>query len=361
MSSTTVKMYGGGGGASSSSASSSSGVQRVTMFGVTVPEDGEILDDNASDAGTAPLEYDVDDLGLPRDPKLKWIFPPETPTPSTKMGMSVQDEATLRRVGIQFIGGIHRDLCPGKYGQLHSGLGQPAAPPPRIICTAAVYFHRFFMFHPFQIFHPIEIAGACYYLASKILECPKNCEEIIRIIRFQLNGFKTGTIFDRLLVGLDVDPTAGISDVKNLICRMENVLMQTLNFEHTVELPFNHHVDKCLTGFKSLSSEMMSKFKLRLYYYYEESLSSTICLHWNARTIAMAFTILACNKEKVPVRTWDGLIMDPDAFVHDNFRLSRDTVRTVCDILTSVITSKGQCCDLDTCTRIINRSFNPVQ
>lgn len=57
----------------------------------------------------------------------------------------------------------------------------------RIVSTASVYFHRFFVFHSFYTNDRFDVALACLFLASKVEEWPVKLDILISA-RFSLRS-----------------------------------------------------------------------------------------------------------------------------------------------------------------------------
>jgi hypothetical protein len=49
----------------------------------------------------------------------------------------------------------------------------------RIVSSASVYFHRFFVFHSFQTNDRFDVALACLFLASKVEEWPIKLDVLV--------------------------------------------------------------------------------------------------------------------------------------------------------------------------------------
>eukprot|EP01031_Cornospumella_fuschlensis_P034871 gene34871-42227_t len=68
---------------------------------------------------------------------------------------------------------------PGKRKQLTRRSFVTHSMDRKIMSTAAVYFHRFFMFHSFTSDNRYPVALACIFLASKVEERPIKLKEVV--------------------------------------------------------------------------------------------------------------------------------------------------------------------------------------
>ncbi|EYB88857.1 hypothetical protein Y032_0240g3344 [Ancylostoma ceylanicum] len=211
-----------------------------------------------------------------------WLWSPEEvkDTPSVRAGMSLANEAKLRREGIRLI--------------MEVGTGVRAKAWPTI-GTAAVYFHRFYMFHTFQEFPREMTAMGCLFLAGKVSETPKKCKDIVTAAQ---NVFPS--VYGQKNRNAFVDEIMGI----------ERVLLQTMKFDLQVDLPYQYLIDYS-KKFKLTKPEINSLVHTS-WTFVNDSSFTVLCLIWEPQVIAVALLHLSITVRKVniglPECWWDEYI-----------------------------------------------------
>eukprot|EP01080_Neovahlkampfia_damariscottae_P010079 gene10079-2500_t len=149
------------------------------------------------------------------DLQVNWFFSEEdVETILIREGSTLKKDFELRKSTINFL----------------QEIGSKLKMPHKVIATACVYFHRFFLLHLFHDFDRYIVAGTCLYLSSKMLNDLKNINEIIYI-------------YEELLL-LEKTTHETFLLLKEKFLNVEFVLLKTINFEFYVDLPH-----KFLEGF----------------------------------------------------------------------------------------------------------------
>lgn len=211
-----------------------------------------------------------------------WIFDAERLdfTPSFKDGITKYEEAKYRIEGAHFIQRLAEEL------KLN-------------YCTAAtgsVFFHRFYMLNSFRAFPAYPMAATCLFLAGKVEETPKKCNDIVKILK--------STLSEQNFAQFGPDP-------KEEIFSLERVLLQTLRFDLEVEHPYNHLVKYVQqSGLEvvraNMKGETINKDLLQsAWTFLNTSLCTTICLQYEPEIVAIAVILLACKTGGFEVTGWD--------------------------------------------------------
>lgn len=142
-------------------------------------------------------------------------------TPSILDGMSYETEQRYRREGARFITKVALKMNL-RYDTMATGV---------------VYFHRFYMCHSFKQFPRFTTACCCLFLAGKVEETPKKCKDVIKTAKLFLTTAQFSTFGD---------------DPKEEVLTLERILLQTINFDLTIEHPYSYLLKyaKCLKGDK---------------------------------------------------------------------------------------------------------------
>ncbi|GAB1609344.1 cyclin-T1-like [Argonauta hians] len=102
------------------------------------------------------------------------------------------------------------------------------------INTAIVYMHRFYMLRCFQKFSRNQMGSVCLYLAAKVEEQPRKLEHVIKV----------AYVLQHRDGNLDTKSETYLMMTTDLV-RNENILLQTLGFDLTVDHPHTHVVKTC--------------------------------------------------------------------------------------------------------------------
>jgi len=133
-------------------------------------------------------------------------------TPSIRHGMTKEEENSKRKQGIEFI----------------MNCGHQLRLPYNAICTAAVYFHKFYIRRSFKVHLHYDIAAACLYLAAKAEETRKRCAAVVETCYYVRHEKKAPS------------PRTSPAEHSALVERVldkELILLQTIEFNFQVSLP----------------------------------------------------------------------------------------------------------------------------
>ncbi|VDN07383.1 unnamed protein product [Thelazia callipaeda] len=158
----------------------------------------------------------------------RWIFSHEQlmKVPSIREGMTPEElHYSLRESEIQEL--KRRRVAANTIHQMADKLNHESRV--RIsqlcICAAMMHMHRFFVFHSFFKFDPRDIAAACLFLAGKSEECPRKLDHVVRVwwaIKFPYSQH--------------IDQSR-LHDASQLIVTLENLVLQTIAFDLSVDIP----------------------------------------------------------------------------------------------------------------------------
>lgn len=144
----------------------------------------------------------------------------------------------------------------------------------KVMTTAAVYFHRFFMFHSFHDQKRLAVAVACLFLASKVEEKPIKIKDII-------SGFHS--VYKKALE----------MDFLKQVLMSERILLSTLGFELNVA----HPLMVCGSKLKDLRGYATDENNKAIYQsavnFINDSYRSTLCLQHSFTAIGMSLLFLA--------------------------------------------------------------------
>ncbi|CAH1793074.1 unnamed protein product [Owenia fusiformis] len=194
-------------------------------------------------------------------------------TPSYRDGLDPDTEARYRREGARFIidtgtkMGLRYDTC----------------------ATGVVFFHRFYMFHSFKEFHRYVTSACCLFLAGKVEETPKKCKDIIKTARGMLD---------------ETQFKAYGENPKEEVMTLERILLQTIKFDLQIEHPYKYLLKyaKQLKGDKTKLQKMVQMG----WTFVNDSLCTTLCLHWEPEVIAVGLIYLASRLSKCDISDWHG-------------------------------------------------------
>ena len=189
-------------------------------------------------------------------------------TPSILAGLSSQKERESRGKGVNFI------LQVGIMLKL----------PQITLATASVYLHRFFMRHsmvedkrdperPKPAMHYYSVAATCLFLASKVEEnCRKMKELVVACVRVAQKN--PGKVVD--------EQDKEYWRWKDTILQMEDILLETLCFDLTLEPPY-----KTLFALLCyLGEENNKRLRNAAWAFVNDSCLTMLCLLFSSRTIA---------------------------------------------------------------------------
>jgi len=180
-------------------------------------------------------------------------------SPSRKDNVSLEQEQTMRKGACLYMQHAGALL---KFPQITT-------------VTSIVFFHRFFSRRSLATYDRYVIATTCLYLAAKVAESPRKIRDIINVAFLILNN-----------------QTLKISseywDLKDVVVKMESVVLRTLAFHLTVEHP-HHYLFNYL---KAIEGDQLAQPAWSIL---KDSYCTTICLQYAPNVIATSCIYLAAK------------------------------------------------------------------
>ncbi|KAF9217555.1 hypothetical protein BGZ59_003277 [Podila verticillata] len=172
----------------------------------------------------------------------QWLFKKEDlyRTPSAQNNIGFREEKESRSKGVLFI------ITVGMHLKL----------PQLTMATAALFFHRFYMRHSLTRFKFYDVGATCLYLASKTEESTRKFKDEYRIW-------------------------------KDTIVHTEEVLLEALCFELTVEHPY-HYLLTLFENHFTKDQHLGRKLKQVAWAFLNDSLRTTLCLIYPPKIVAVA-------------------------------------------------------------------------
>ncbi|KAF8798000.1 cyclin-like protein [Phlegmacium glaucopus] len=191
----------------------------------------------------------------------QWFFsiPALNSTPST---CSLEKELYDRARGVEFL----------------FRLGSSLALPTSAMCTAATWFHRFYMRYPMDDFHRQDVAATCIFLSTKTEECGRKLRDVARVYQAKVNNM------DITQIAVD---SKEVDQCQSAILLTEEVLLEALCFDFVVESP---HAE-LLELFESCSPD--SDVQEYAWSLAHDSYRTPVCILYPPRVIATACYVLA--------------------------------------------------------------------
>ncbi|KJA13966.1 hypothetical protein HYPSUDRAFT_1074518 [Hypholoma sublateritium FD-334 SS-4] len=191
----------------------------------------------------------------------QWLFHSAAlnETPST---CSLQKELYDRARGVEFL----------------FRLGASLVLPTSAMCTAATWFHRFYMRYAMEDFHRQNVAASCIFLATKTEECGRKLRDVARLYQAKVKNVDITTI------------PADSKDVDNCqaaILLTEEVLLEALCFDFVVDSPHAELLD--------LFDTLHSPLEIQEYAWSlaHDSYRTPLCILYPPRIVAATCYILA--------------------------------------------------------------------
>jgi len=179
--------------------------------------------------------------------------------------------------------------------------------PQLTIATATVFCHRFYSRHAHAAAENsiFTIATACLFLAGKVEETPKSLREVVRVS--YLVQHKNEYDF----AVKQIHQQDCFEDQKQRLLNAERLLLHALRFDFNVDHPYKHILSLAKRAFEDV--HVTQNFSRNLtqvaWNFANDSLRTTLCLQFNARSIAAAVLYLASKlsraMEDAPKDTWD--------------------------------------------------------
>mmetsp|Transcript_13479 Transcript_13479/g.58918 ORF Transcript_13479/g.58918 Transcript_13479/m.58918 type:complete len:215 (+) Transcript_13479:175-819(+) len=198
----------------------------------------------------------------------------EARSPSRSHGIDARLEATFRWSYCDFL----RDA------------GIELRMPQLTIATATVFCHRFYSQHSHA---PAEnsiftIATACLFLAGKVEETPKSLREVVRVSYLVQHKNEYDFAVKR------IHQQDCFEDQKQRLLNAERLLLHALRFDFNVDHPYKHILSLAKRAFEDV--HVTQNFSRNLtqvaWNFANDSLRTTLCLQFNARSIAAAVLYL---------------------------------------------------------------------
>ncbi|KAG0338512.1 hypothetical protein BG004_007197 [Podila humilis] len=198
----------------------------------------------------------------------QWIYRKEDlyRTPSAQNNISYREEKESRSKGVLFI------ITVGMHLKL----------PQLTMATAAVFFHRFYMRHSLMKYKFYDVGATCLYLASKTEESTRKFKDVI--VACAQKAAKKDVPFD--------DTSKEYRIWKDTIVYTEEVLLEALCFELTVEHPYHHLLTLFENHFQK-DQHLGRKLKQVAWAFLNDSLRTTLCLTFSPKIIAIAAIYVA--------------------------------------------------------------------
>ncbi|KDR81584.1 hypothetical protein GALMADRAFT_239625 [Galerina marginata CBS 339.88] len=157
-------------------------------------------------------------------------------------------------------------------------LGSSLALPTSAMCTAATWFHRFYMRYSMEDFHRQDVAASCIFLSTKTEECGRKLRDVARVYQAKVQNTDISTIpADSKEVDL----------CQSAILLTEEVLLEALCFDFVVESPHAELLDL----FESLGSDPeIQEYAWSLAH---DSYRTPLCILYHPRLIAIACYVLS--------------------------------------------------------------------
>jgi len=184
--------------------------------------------------------------------------------------------------------------------------------PQLAIATAIIFYHRFYSWDSRRLvwgnrYDRLRIASTCLFLAGKVEESPKKIKAVV------IEAYKAQ---HRKQVGPE-PASQEFWELMEQILVCERILLQTLNFDLTVEHAYSPMVAyvKSIKGTRDLAQVAWN--------FINDSLRTTIALHYTPQHVAASAVYLASQHLGVAVPTKDQIYL--------HFGLQHEAVEAVAD------------------------------
>ncbi|KAF8245306.1 cyclin-like protein [Wilcoxina mikolae CBS 423.85] len=202
----------------------------------------------------------------------QWLFTEEEllQTPSVLDGISPETEREQRSKGCNFI----------------TQLGIQLKLPQLTLATASTYLHRFYMQNSLKKYHYYETAATSLFLATKVEENMRKFGEIVAAcVRAAQKNLKLEVHRD----------DKEFWRWKDCILNKEEFLLESICFDVTVEVPYNH-----LLNYTNLLGVQTRALIRTAWTFLNDATLTMLCILYPPRTIAAAALYCAakhCNVE----------------------------------------------------------------
>jgi len=151
----------------------------------------------------------------------------------------------------------------------------------RVLSTASVYFHRFFLFHSFERQNRFHVAVACLFLAGKVEERA-----------FKLKDLVHGYFVVRWPHNQRPDETK-MKEMQKSVILAERLILQALNFDLNVMQPYSYLQTKMKEWKNYTTDESRRALLQTAVNFMNDSFRSTFCLEYRPSEIGAASLYLA--------------------------------------------------------------------
>jgi len=157
-------------------------------------------------------------------------------------------------------------------------LGSSLALPTSAMCTAATWFHRFYMRYSMDDFHRQDVAASCIFLSTKTEECGRKLRDVARVYQAKVNNTDITQI---------AAESKEVDQCQSAILLTEEVLLEALCFDFVVESP---HAE-LLELFESCNPD--SDVQEYAWSLAHDSYRTPVCILYPPRVTAIACYVLA--------------------------------------------------------------------
>ncbi|KAF8163278.1 cyclin-like protein [Crassisporium funariophilum] len=157
-------------------------------------------------------------------------------------------------------------------------LGSSLALPTSAMCTAATWFHRFYMRYSMEDFHRQDVAASCIFLATKTEECGRKLRDVARVYQAKVHNADISHI---------AADSKEVDQCLSAILLTEEVLLEALCFDFVVESPHAELLDL----FESCGTD--SEVQEYAWSLAHDSYRTPACILYPPKVIASACFILA--------------------------------------------------------------------
>ncbi|CAD6188024.1 unnamed protein product [Caenorhabditis auriculariae] len=189
------------------------------------------MSSDSTDAGTS----------FARPVSRPWLFSKDEMRRSASAfdGVSPEEELAYRQKATQF---LHEMV-----DHLHHGNNSLTI----TMCVASINLHRFFYFHSFKQFDYKDIAAACIFLAGKSEDSPRKLSSVVRVWWEKKFPHQK-----------NIPSESHMASACQMIVHLETVILHTISFDLTVELPHQHVLRMTQNVFRGQKEVMKTAYFL---------------------------------------------------------------------------------------------------
>ncbi|TDL27447.1 cyclin-like protein [Rickenella mellea] len=206
-------------------------------------------------------------MTVPSTDATQWIFSPSvllaTPS-SSSSSFPLSKELYDRARGVEF---LYR-------------LGSSLQLPTTALCTAATWFHRFYMRYSMEDYHRQDVAATCIFLATKTEECGRKLRDIARVFQSKVN-------YNVPIEAITKEAGSEVEQCQSNILATEEALLEALCFDFVVSSVHEVLVDLFE---EHTEDEVVQEVAWCIAH---DSYRTVLCVLFGVRIIAAACFILA--------------------------------------------------------------------